>query len=121
MHPSVYLIFDEYTNVFLNSRVLPFRNKIEELRGTILTKECFWNDRDIVSIEGLEAFRILVCGNTGTGKSTLINEVFGAELVRFEVYTSHFITDYIPRQRLRNARPGSIISKIPSLVQTART
>lgn len=107
--------------MFLNSRVLPFRANIEELRGTILTKEGFWNDRDIVSIEGPEAFRILVCGNTGTGKSTLINEVFGAELVRFEMYISHFITDYIHRQLLRNARPGFTISKIPSLAQTART
>lgn len=31
---------------------------------------------------GVSAFRVLVCGKTGVGKSTLINRVFGIELVR---------------------------------------
>lgn len=29
---------------------------------------------------GVKAFRILVCGKTGVGKSTLINKVFGVEI-----------------------------------------
>lgn len=75
-------MFDEYSTVFLDSKALPFRNEIEELRDTVLTEDVFWNEREIVDTEDRGAIRILVCGNTGVGKSTLINEVFGAELVR---------------------------------------
>jgi len=35
---------------------------------------------------GVKAFRILVCGKTGVGKSTLINKVFGVELVLIRQY-----------------------------------
>ncbi|KAL8723618.1 MAG: hypothetical protein Q9181_007246 [Wetmoreana brouardii] len=82
LHPSVYLIFDEYSTVFLDSKALPFRNEIEEVRDTMLTTDGFWNEREIIDTEDGGAIRILVCGNTGVGKSTLINEVFGAELTK---------------------------------------
>lgn len=81
MHPSIYRIFDEYSNVFLNSRDFPFRNRNEEIRQTILPENGFWDDGKIVSIEDPAATRILVLGNAGIGKSTLINKVFGAEVV----------------------------------------
>ena len=32
----------------------------------------------------VKAFRILVCGRTGVGKSTLINKVFGVDLVKLK-------------------------------------
>ncbi|KAL8790123.1 MAG: hypothetical protein Q9213_000825 [Squamulea squamosa] len=81
LHPSVYLIFDEYRNVSLESRSLPFRYEIEEERSKVLTTEdVFWTQREQIAIEAPGAIRILVCGNTGVGKSTLINEVFGAEM-----------------------------------------
>lgn len=42
----------------------------------------FWSDRatleiDEPGIDEPEKIRILVCGNTGVGKSTLINRIFG--------------------------------------------
>ena len=40
----------------------------------------FWNDTSAVEIDELKTIRILVCGNTGVGKSTLINRVFGVNL-----------------------------------------
>lgn len=40
----------------------------------------FWSDGDILEFDGLKAIRILVCGNTGVGKSTLINQVFGVNV-----------------------------------------
>lgn len=32
---------------------------------------------------GVKAFRILVCGKTGVGKSSLINAVFAVDMVLF--------------------------------------
>ena len=37
----------------------------------------FWGNKPTLEIDGLKSLRILVCGNTGVGKSTLINKVFG--------------------------------------------
>lgn len=68
--------------MFLNSKALSFRGNIEGLRSTILTEATFWRGMKTFNIEEPEANRILVCGNAGVGKSTLINNVFGAELVR---------------------------------------
>ncbi len=41
----------------------------------------FWSDEDDDPLESgnLQTIRILVCGNTGVGKSTLINRVFGVD------------------------------------------
>lgn len=66
--------------MFLDSEALSFRNDIEMLRSTVLTKDIFWGEKETLDIEEPGAVRILVCGSTGVGKSTLINEVFGAEV-----------------------------------------
>lgn len=39
-----------------------------------------WLDGLHLQASGVKAFRILVCGKTGVGKSTLINKVFGVEM-----------------------------------------
>jgi predicted GTPase len=39
----------------------------------------FWNEREIGEPNKPPVMRILVCGNTGVGKSTLINKVFGVD------------------------------------------
>jgi hypothetical protein len=83
LHPSVYLIFDEYCHVLLDSKDLAYRKNIDQWRSTIIPMESeFWNEREVMSIEEPAAIRILVCGNTGVGKSSLINEVFGVRVVR---------------------------------------
>ncbi|KAI4193564.1 MAG: hypothetical protein LQ348_002836 [Seirophora lacunosa] len=79
IHPSVYLILDVFSTLFLSSEARSFRNRIEGFRDTILTKDVFWEEKAIIDDAKPGAIRILVCGNTGIGKSTLINEVFGAE------------------------------------------
>ncbi|KAL8691021.1 MAG: hypothetical protein Q9224_004268 [Gallowayella concinna] len=43
-------------------------------------EDIFWGEEKRMTIEAPGAIRILVCGNSGVGKSTLINEVFGAHL-----------------------------------------
>lgn len=40
-----------------------------------------WLEGLQLQASGVKAFRILVCGKTGVGKSTLINKVFGVEMV----------------------------------------
>jgi ribosome biogenesis GTPase A len=40
-----------------------------------------WLEGLELQASGVKAFRILVCGKTGVGKSTLINKVFGVEMV----------------------------------------
>lgn len=83
LHPSVYLIFDEYCHIFLNSKQLAFRSHIEKWRSYVIVSQSeFWNDREVLNIEEPGVIRILVCGNTGVGKSSLINEVFGVKVVR---------------------------------------
>ena len=53
----------------------------------------FWGNKPTQEIDGLKSLRILVCGNTGVGKSTLINKVFGVspsdEVVRHSDLLKH--------------------------------
>ena len=82
LHPSIYMIFDECNHILLNSIELAFCYEIQKSRSLFLPEVTFWESRD--DAIDMEAFpiRILVIGNTGVGKSTLINKVFGTELVR---------------------------------------
>ena len=86
----MYLIFDEYSHVFLNSKDLAFRDDIEEVRSVFVPDDIFWRESRVYDLEdpamNPDVIRILVCGNSGIGKSTLINEVFGTELVGLEMY-----------------------------------
>lgn len=88
IHPSVYLLLDEYLYAVLNNKDFPSLDFIESWRPKImgveheLPNQGFWNDRALFDIEQPHAIRVLVCGNTGIGKSTLINRVFGVEIVR---------------------------------------
>ena len=104
LHPSVYLVFDEYCHVLLDSKELANRKEIESWRSSLCADE-FWIDRDVVNIEEPGAIRVLVCGNTGVGKSTLINEVFGAEVVSCERYPTTYHNSYMKLRR--QSRRGS--------------
>ena len=108
--------------MFLDSKALSFRNDIEELRSTVLVKDVFWSERETVDIEEPGAIRILVCGNTGVGKSTLINEVFGEEVVRPAFQRSSPVADRDTRRpRLRNVHVESTTLRIQSFVKIVLT
>ncbi|KAI0190700.1 hypothetical protein EV127DRAFT_78705 [Xylaria flabelliformis] len=82
IHPSIFATLDRNAR-FYDQGV--FKTRKRELTAFL---ECI-DDQGIPSpwLEGLSlldtgvnAFRILVCGKTGVGKSTLINKVFGVEM-----------------------------------------
>ena len=83
IHPSVYLILDEHNGTSLTMKRFPFNEELERWRGKTLGVRGrlpnigFWNFRRWIDSQKPGAVRILVCGNTGVGKSSLINKVFG--------------------------------------------
>ncbi|KAI8634072.1 hypothetical protein F5Y19DRAFT_411898 [Xylariaceae sp. FL1651] len=83
IHPSMFAMLDR------NSRYYDkgvFKSKKKELVG--FQERCLddqgklqpWLEGLALKASGVKAFRILVCGKTGVGKSTLINKVFGVEM-----------------------------------------
>ncbi|KAK1506578.1 uncharacterized protein CCOS01_16437 [Colletotrichum costaricense] len=83
IHPSVYLLLDRYIGIGLDMQKFPFYDNLEKWRYKILGQDVdfpnqgFWNDAAIQDYKDFGPLRILVCGNTGVGKSSLINKVFG--------------------------------------------
>lgn len=88
IHPSVYLLLDERINIALETKELKLQRFIEDWRERMLgltsdglVNAGFWLDEeesDATLNPG--AIRVLVCGNTGVGKSTLINKTFGVDV-----------------------------------------
>ena len=88
IHPSVYLLLDERINIALETKELKLQRFIEEWRDRMLgvlpdgaANPGFWLDDDEAESNlSPGAIRVLVCGNTGVGKSTLINKTFGVDV-----------------------------------------
>ena len=93
IHPSVYLLLDEHVNVSLETKEIKLQRYIEDWREKMLGPQDsgantgFWldaDDEEDASNPG--AIRVLVCGNTGVGKSTLINKTFGVDVVSWSAW-----------------------------------
>lgn len=89
IHPSVYLVLDEHIGISLETKELELQRQIEDYREKMLGSKDgivntgFWLDGedDMDDSVSAGAIRVLVCGNTGVGKSTLINKTFGVDVV----------------------------------------
>lgn len=91
----MFLILDEQLGASLDMQKFSFYTHLERWRYKTLGRNehlpnnGFWNDRDLVDPEDPGAIRILVCGNCGVGKSTLINKVFGVTAADEVTQSSH--------------------------------
>lgn len=83
IHPSIYLILDEYPSATIDVMKSPFYAYLERWRrnalglGAKFPEPGIWNERGQLQRPVPRAIRILVCWKTGVGKSSLINTVFG--------------------------------------------
>ena len=90
IHPSVYMLLDEHVSVSMQSNEVKLQRHLEYYRDKMMgvtedgmTNPGFWLDEDDEDDnKNPGAIRVLVCGNTGVGKSTLINKTFGVEVTQ---------------------------------------
>ena len=88
LHPSVYMLVDENSSITLEMREVKLQRYLEDWRDKMLGSKDgivnpgFWLDQDDDDAPDPGPLRVLVCGNTGVGKSTLINKTFGVDVVR---------------------------------------
>lgn len=86
IHPSVYLLIDEHMSVALENKEVKLQRQVEDWRERMLGADKHgmlnehWQELGDDS-PNPGAIRVLVCGNTGVGKSTLINNIFGVDVV----------------------------------------
>jgi len=84
IHPSVFCILERNQSYFQHNRFKPYKEMLADfevncMRGNAEEMPPWMQDSELLA-SGVKAFRILVCGKTGVGKSTLINKVFGVEM-----------------------------------------
>jgi ribosome biogenesis GTPase A len=80
IHPSAYVLYDTNSRINSAAQAWPFVEKLHWFRQYALPDEkaIFWKQLELEDDDLNRAkFRILVCGDAGVGKSTLINLVLG--------------------------------------------
>lgn len=120
IHPSVYFLQDVYPRLGISKELKQIASDLAEYR------KCNYVLRATLDPWVLERqfrgadferkdFRILICGRAGIGKSTLINKVFGEDLVSF-----HFVElGRIPMlTQILSSRPRNHIGSTASTILT---
>jgi putative ribosome biogenesis GTPase RsgA len=83
VHPSVFLLLDCVLNFNINRESLGLNENLLNYQAIIIPHpdQVFWKHH-FTATSYIDKVRILVCGNNGVGKSSLINKVFGEVVVR---------------------------------------
>ncbi|TQN63661.1 Translocase of chloroplast 90, partial [Colletotrichum shisoi] len=87
IHPSVYFLLDTYPMLGIKEALQGFSEQLKSFKRECMTFVLSEPDmpsdpwvRDILPEHS--TCRILICGNTGVGKSTLLNKVFGLPMTQ---------------------------------------
>ncbi|OBR11669.1 Peptidoglycan binding domain protein [Colletotrichum higginsianum IMI 349063] len=87
IHPSVYFLLDTYPMLGIKEALQGFGEQLKSFKRDSMTFVSSEQDmpfdpwvRDILPEHS--TCRILICGNTGVGKSTLLNKVFGLPMTQ---------------------------------------
>jgi hypothetical protein len=112
IHPSVYLLFDTHPRIYLNAKSWGFREQIQAFRQNVIPDETqvFWDHAPMSTDSDLTAIRILICGNAGVGKSTLLNKIFGLPLVGLNAAHRRTWFNILPVYRHKNRNAPTVFT-----------
>ena len=92
------MLQDHYPHIRLGQRLGSFNKQLQMHREKhgfrfIEAKQMWPRQEDLLPYQ-MDHARILVCGENGIGKSTLINKVFGIDSAEDHVVSAHQATSY---------------------------
>lgn len=89
VHPSVYFLLETYPRLGIKKALKGLEAYLQNFRNCHLIGNDPWIRTREYTVD-MQSCRILICGDTGVGKSTLLNRVFGIDLVGMSTLVSFY-------------------------------